>query len=91
MASRVARIMAMAMLLALAACSPSDRKAAKAAARYDVLYAQRDYIGARKEISRAIAAQDDIPDYWARLARVQLALGQLLLRLAAALGLDRHR
>jgi tetratricopeptide (TPR) repeat protein len=78
MASWVARIAATALLLALAGCGSPQEKAAKAAARFDALYAQRDYDAARIEIRRAIAAEDDVPEYWAKLARVQLALGHYL-------------
>ena len=78
MASRVARIVAIALLLAVASCGSPEQKAAKAAARYDVYYARRDFYSARVEINRAIAAQDDVPEYWARLARVQLAMGKYL-------------
>ena len=70
--------MAAAILLALAACGSSEQKAAKAAARYDVYYARRDYLSARIEISKAIAAQDDVAGYWAKLARAQLGLGHYL-------------
>ena len=78
MASGVARIVAAAILLALTACGSSEQKAAKAAARYDVYYARRDYVSARVEISKALAAQDDLPAYWAKLARAQLGLGNYL-------------
>jgi tetratricopeptide (TPR) repeat protein len=78
MASGLARFMAAAALLMLAACGSPQEKASKAAARYDVYYAGRDFTSARIEIKRAIAAQDDIPEYWARLARVELATGRLL-------------
>ena len=71
-------MLAVALLLALAGCGSSEEKAVKAAARFDGLYATRDYLAARVEISKAIAAQDDVPEYWAKLARVQLALGQYL-------------
>lgn len=70
--------MAAAALLLLAACGSPEEKASKAAARYDVYYARRDFFSARIEIKRAIAAQEDVPEYWARLARVELASGRLL-------------
>lgn len=78
MASVVARIVAAAALFALAACGSSEQKAEKAAARADVFYARRDLYSARIEIKRAIGAQDDVPEYWARLARVELADGHYL-------------
>ncbi|MES2498369.1 MAG: tetratricopeptide repeat protein [Pseudomonadota bacterium] len=74
----MARFVTAAALLVLAACGSPEEKASKAAARYDVYYARRDFYSARIEIKRAIAAQDDVPEYWARLARVELASGQLL-------------
>ena len=58
MASRVAGIAAIALLLALAGCGFSHEKAAKAAARFDIYYAARDYYPARAEINKAIAEQD---------------------------------
>jgi len=78
MASWGARIVAAAALLTLAACGSPDEKASKAAARFDVYYARRDLYSARVEIQRALAAQDDVPEYWARLARLELAEGRFL-------------
>jgi tetratricopeptide (TPR) repeat protein len=78
MAFGVARIAALALLLALAGCGSAQEKAAKAAARFDELYAKRDFYGARIEIKRAIAKQDDVSEYWQRLGRVQMALGRYL-------------
>lgn len=78
MASWVARIGAAAALLALAACGSAEEKAFKAATRFDVYYARRDLYSARVEIERALAAQEDVPEYWARLARLELAEGRYL-------------
>lgn len=78
MASGLVRFIAAGALLMLVACGSAEEKASKAAARYDVYYARRDFYSARVEIQRALAAQDDIPEYWARLARVELATGRLL-------------
>jgi len=78
MAMGAARIIAMTLMVALAGCGAAQEKAAKAAARYDYFYAKRNYYAARVEIRRALAQQDDVPEYWARLARVQLALGRML-------------
>ena len=78
MASVVARIVAAAALFVLAACGSSEQRAEKAAVRADVFYARRDLYSARIEIKRAIGAQDDVPEYWARLARVELADGHYL-------------
>ncbi|WP_340316939.1 tetratricopeptide repeat protein [Rhizorhabdus argentea] len=76
----MARIWAGALLLplVLTGCGQSQEKAAKAAARFDAYYAARNYFAARIEISRAIAAQEDVPEYWSKLARVQTALGRYL-------------
>lgn len=74
----VARMIAAAMLLALAACGSSQEKAQKAAARFDHYYARGDHLAARLQIQRAIGAQDDVPEYWSRLARVELATGRYL-------------
>ena len=70
--------MAIALLLAAAGCGSPEQKATKAATRSDIYYARRDYYSARIEIKRAIAEQDDVPEYWAKLARVQLAMGRYL-------------
>lgn len=78
MALVVARIVAAAALFVLAACGSSEQRAEKAAVRADVFYARRDLYSARIEIKRAIGAQDDVPEYWARLARVELADGHYL-------------
>lgn len=74
----MSRMMAAVLLLALAGCGSSQQKATKAAARYDADYARRDYWSARIEIRRALAEQDDVPEYWAKLARVQIGLGNYL-------------
>jgi tetratricopeptide (TPR) repeat protein len=80
MAFGTARIFAAAMLLAmtLVACGSTEEKASKAATRFDIYYARRDLYSARVEINRVLAAQDDVPEYWARLARLELADGRLL-------------
>lgn len=80
MAFGTARIIAAALLLSttLVACGSAEEKASKAATRFDIYYARRDLYSARVEISRALAAQDDVPEYWARLARLELADGRLL-------------
>jgi len=78
MASWVARIGAAAALLALVACGSAEEKGYKAATRFDVYFARRDLYSARVEIGRALAARDDIPEYWSRLARLELAEGRYL-------------
>lgn len=74
----MARFVVMALLLALAGCSSPEEKAAKASTRFDVFYAQRDFWSARVEIKKAIAAQEENPEYWMKLARVELADGRYL-------------
>jgi tetratricopeptide (TPR) repeat protein len=83
MTSGVARFVVMALLLALAGCSSPEEKAAKAATRFDVFYAKRDFWSARTEIKKAIAAQDENPEYWLKLARVELADGRYLAAFSA--------
>ncbi len=78
MLSGLARLVAGSVLLALVACGSPQEKASKAATRFDIYYARGDYYSARKEIERALGAQDDVPEYWARLARVELADGRYL-------------
>ncbi|WP_238147134.1 tetratricopeptide repeat protein [Rhizorhabdus dicambivorans] len=74
----MARRVAAAALLALAACGSPEQKAEKAAVRSDLYYGHRDLYSARVEIKRAIGAQDDVPEYWAKLARIELADGHYL-------------
>lgn len=76
MGSAAARIIIAASLLLLVSCGSPEQKASKALARSDIFYAQRDYYSARVEIKRAIEAQEEVPDYWARLARIELATSQ---------------
>lgn len=64
-----------ALLLILLSCGSPDEKAAKAVARYDIYFARGDFYSARIEIKRAIGVQEGAPDYWVRLARVELATG----------------
>lgn len=78
MASVVARIVAATTLLTLVACGSPEEKAEKAATRANAFYLHRDLFSARIEIKRAIAQQDDVPEYWAQLARIELAAGHYL-------------
>jgi tetratricopeptide (TPR) repeat protein len=74
----LARTSGFAVLVALAACGSPDEKAAKAVARFEVRYAQRDLYGARVEIKRALAIRDDIAEYWNKLGRVELGSSHYL-------------
>lgn len=66
--------LALCMLLALAGCGSPAERSAKAVARYDAYYAQHDFQHARVEILSAINEQDDVPEYWIKLGRVELEL-----------------
>ncbi len=67
-----------ALLLALAGCGSPHERAAKAVVRFEDAYAKRDMINARIEIRTAIAAEDDVAEYWNKLGRVELASGRYL-------------
>lgn len=77
------RFVVLALFLALAGCTSPEEKAAKASTRFDMLYAQRDYAAARIEIKKAIAVQEESPEYWMKLARVELATTRYLDAFAA--------
>jgi len=65
---------AMALSLSLAACTSKDQKAATAAAQADVAMQQQRYSDAVRAIRKALAARDDVSDYWLMLGRIDLAL-----------------
>ncbi|RVT94863.1 tetratricopeptide repeat protein [Sphingomonas crocodyli] len=69
---------ALAASIMLAGCGSGTERATKAVARFDAAYAKRNYWVARLEINRALRLEDDVPEYWNRLGRVELALGQYL-------------
>ena len=70
--------MGVAAAIMLAGCGSGTERATKAVARFDAAYAKRNYWMARLEINRALRLEDDVPEYWNRLGRVELALGQYL-------------
>ncbi|TZG28022.1 tetratricopeptide repeat protein [Sphingomonas montanisoli] len=69
---------ALAASMMLAGCGSGTERATKAVARFDAAYAKRSYWVARLEINRALRLEDDVPEYWNRLGRVELALGHYL-------------
>jgi tetratricopeptide (TPR) repeat protein len=64
-----------ALLLALAAgCSSPQEQAAEAALAASQAFEAGDYVEARARMLDAVAARDDVPDYWMALARIELEL-----------------
>lgn len=83
--------LALAMVLATACTSRDDRAAAAAATASDAL-GRGDLSTARAQIGQALAARDDISDYWLLSGRIALADGKYEAAYAAfegALTLDR--
>lgn len=64
----------LASLALTGACVSKDQKAATAAAQADAEFSQGRYLPARTSIRRAIAARDDVSDYWLLLARIDMTL-----------------
>jgi tetratricopeptide (TPR) repeat protein len=63
--------------VALAGCASDAETAADAANRYQMAFQAGDLEGARKHITEAVRARDDVVDYWIALGRVELALRHL--------------
>ena len=80
------------MLLAAAACSSPEERAAEALAEYEMAFAAGNYEQARQAIGRVIIERDDVAEHWLRLARAELALqryGPAYAAYSRALELDR--
>lgn len=61
----------------LPGCSSPDKDAATAAAQAEVAFQQGRYPAARKDISEALAARDDVSDYWLLLGRIAIATNDI--------------
>lgn len=62
----------LAALTLTSACTSKDQTAATAAAQADAEFQVGRYNSARRAILKAIAARDDVSDYWLLLARVNM-------------------
>lgn len=67
------RIPVFVMALALTSCSSADTTAAKAAAEADMALQQGRIPDALRAAHEAVAARDDVSDYWLLLGRISLA------------------
>ena len=63
------------LALALASCSSPDKTAARAAADADIELQQGRTAAALRSAQEAIAARDDVSDYWLLLGRINMATG----------------
>jgi tetratricopeptide (TPR) repeat protein len=65
------------MALALASCSSRDKTAANAAADAQTAFQQGRNAAALRSIHEALAARDDVSDYWLLLGRISAATNDL--------------
>ena len=65
---------ATALSLALTGCNSSESRARAAFSDYQAAMAAGDLKTARSALLKLVAAQDDNPDYWNELGKVQLKL-----------------
>lgn len=65
-----------ALALATAGCTSADDRAVEAVQRADAFVVGGAYPMARLEMNKALAARDDVADYWVRLGRIELATQQ---------------
>ena len=66
---------ATALCLLLTGCNSSESRAAEAFADYQEASAAGDLRAARIALLQLVAAEDDKPDYWQELGRIQVQLG----------------
>lgn len=59
--------------VALAGCGSAQRKAGEAYARYESAIAVNDLAAARQALQQAVAAKDDVAEYWSSLGKVHAA------------------
>jgi tetratricopeptide (TPR) repeat protein len=62
-------------LCTLAACDRTEARARDAFSDYQAAAAANDLIGARQALLGLVRIKEDVPDYWAQLGKIQLALG----------------
>ena len=63
------------MAFLVAGCSSADSRAKAALVEYQSAAASNDMLGARKALLQLVQAKDDVPDYWAELGKIQVAMG----------------
>lgn len=68
-------IAATALSLALSGCSSREEQAQAALGEYQTAAAAGDLIATRIALLKLVGAQDDNPDYWEQLGKVQVQLG----------------
>ncbi len=73
---RLNSLYVVAALVLASACSSRQEKAEQFSAAANALVAAGDFEGARKEILKAVAARDDVPEQWLLLGRVDLETGR---------------
>ena len=66
---------ATALCLLLTGCNSSESRAREAFADYQAASAAGDLRSARIALLQLVAAEDDKPDYWQELGRIQVQLG----------------
>ena len=64
----------LAALFLISGCESKDQKASTAAAQADAEFQQGRFLPARRAVRQAIAARDDVSDYWLLLARIDMSL-----------------
>jgi tetratricopeptide (TPR) repeat protein len=69
--------LALLMVLALGGCTSQDKKAANAAASAEMALRQGRNAEALRSIRVALAARDDVSDYWLLLGRIDTALNDM--------------
>jgi len=77
MSSRLTPQILLFMALALASCSSRDKTAASAAADAQTLFQQGHNTAALRAIHEALAARDDVSDYWLLLGRISTTTNDL--------------
>jgi tetratricopeptide (TPR) repeat protein len=66
-----------ALVATLSGCSTKAQRANDAYGRAQQLIANGDIAGARRELLKAVAARDDLPDIWVALGQTRLAAGEM--------------
>jgi Flp pilus assembly protein TadD len=61
----------------LAGCNSRDARASQALTNYETAMASGNLVAARDALVAAVAARDDVAEYWEDLGQVQLQLGSL--------------
>ena len=62
-------------LCTLAGCDRTEARARDAFSNYQTAAAANDLVGARQALLQLVQVKEDVPDYWAQLGKIQIALG----------------